>query len=221
MRKRTLSLALAAVLSLAAVPAHAFFEANLAGGYTTLAPSSLNDQISGTGSSAVTPINSGGYVALDAGISLLPFLKIDPRVSAVFAGQGKSTFGTTAYTVDGNIVPLELGVSADLGAPMTGISIRAGAWAGYGMATVTVGSDNGGVKGSTLYQGSAFTAELLGAARYSLAPFLSLSLEAGYRLANVTELTEVGGKAWKNSKNDNVGFDFSGANLGGGLVFSF
>lgn len=219
MRHSTLSLALAALMSLAAVPAHAFVEANVAGGYTILNPSDFNSALS-KGATNVTEVKSGFYVSADVGIAMLPFLKLDPRVSAVFANQATATFGATKFSADASIVPMELGLTADIAVPLSGFSARAGIWGGYGLATVATTSETGGLKTGNLYQGSAFTAEALAAARFSLVPFLSLSLEAGYRLANVAQLSDTGGKVWQSGGKD-LAYDFSGVNLGGGLTFSF
>ncbi len=221
MRKQTLTLALAAVLSLAAAPAHAFFEANIAGGYTSLAMGDLNDALS-KGTVSSSKVQNGFYVSADAGVSLLPFIKLVPRVVYIQAGQGlqdNGAFGKS--TVESNLVPLELGLATDISVPLSGLSARAGVWGGYGMATSAVSTKSGtGVVTGNLYQGSAFTAEALAALRYSIVPFFSLSLEAGYRMANVTSLSDTGGKAWKNGAKD-MALDFSGMNLGGGLTFSF
>lgn len=217
MRNHSLSLALIALMAFAATPASAFFEANVSGGYTILNPSAFNDVLSGSGATNVTTVNSGYYVAADAGIAVLPFLKFGPRVSAIFANQGKSTRGTTTSTVDANIVPLELGLTADVSIPLSGLSGRVGVWGGYGIATLTSDNDNGTAKVGELYQGNCTTAEAVAAIRYSVAPFIALSLEAGYRLANVTRLDN----ADKLSASKDVAFDFGGTNLGGGLTFSF
>lgn len=222
MRNRSLSLALIAVMALAATPASAFFEANVSGGYTIINPSAFNDVLNGNSATNVTAISSGYYVAADAGIAVLPFLKFGPRVSAIFAGQGKTTHGNTSYTEDANIVPLELGLTADLSVPLSGLSGRVGIWGGYGLATVASTGDNGSTKISDLYQGSCATGEAVAALRYSIAPFVALSLEAGYRLASVTQFKDTSGNVWNNAATSkDVAFDFSGTNLGGGLTFSF
>jgi hypothetical protein len=192
----------------------------VAAGYTTMNPSDLNAILKpGT---EVAEIKSGMYVSLDAGIPLLPTLKLSPRVVAVFADQGKANFGGTKATADANIVPMELGLALDLGVPLSDLSGRVGVWGGYGLATVATLSENGAVKTTSLYQGGAFTAEVLGAIRYKILPLISLSLEAGYRMANVAQLKDGAGKEMKNTlTNKDVAFDFSGANIGGGLTFSF
>lgn len=218
MRKTILGLALAAFSS---VPAHAFFEANVAAGYTMINLADINALM--VGGTNVTEIKSGTYLSADAGVSMMPFVKLSPRVVAVFANQGSlTTGGSSKATVDSNIVIPELGLAFDLGVPMSGISARAGVWAGYGMATVATMSENSGLKTTSLFQGSGFSAEALAALRYSIVPFLSLSLEAGYRLANMATLKDTAGKDWKNfATNKAIGADFSGANIGGGLTFSF
>lgn len=210
MRLSTLSLALAGLLSLVSVPAHAFFEANVDAGYTTVAMGDLNDLITG---SSDTKFKDGFYISADAGISLLPFLKISPRVAYIQATQAK--IGTS--TLDASLVPMELGLTADVGAPGTGISIRAGLWGGYGMGMLKT---EGSSVSNNLYQGGAFTGEILGSARYKFLPFLSLNLEAGYRLAKIDKMQDGAGKSLNTGSKD-IAVDFSGMNLGGGVTFSF
>lgn len=220
MSRTALALALAGAFF--AAPAQAFFEANVAAGYTTLAMGDINSAIDKSGGEAKTTVNSGFYLSADAGLSVAPFVKLAPRVSLVQASQGKFKTGASETTVDGYLVPLALGLATDLSLPMSGISARAGLWGGYGMATVGTGTKTNGVlTNSNLLQGSAFTAEALAALRYGVLPFLSLSLEAGYRLANVGTLKDGAGKEWKDAADKPIGADFSGANIGGGLVFSF
>lgn len=215
--------ALALILSLfASVPASAFFEANVAAGYTTLAMGELNELIEKASPTSNTQIKSGYYVSADAGVSLLPFLKLAPRVAYIAASQGKTSGATTETTIDANLVPMELGLTADLGVPLSGFSARAGVWGGVGMATLATGTKTNGVLvNSSYYSGNAFTAEALAAARFSIMPFLSLSLEAGYRLANIAKMTSSDGKDFKKNATDAASVDFSGANFGGGLTFSF
>jgi hypothetical protein len=227
MRKSVISLALAAVLGLAAVPAQAFFEANLTGGYTTLAMSALNDYIKGCPSCGVTsstPVNSGYYVALDAGIAIFPFLKIVPRVEYVSAGQGKQMDATYDSTIDLNLVPMELGLSVDAGLPFSGLSVRGAVFGGYGMATsmTTYKLNAGGPSISNLYQGGGFTAEAVGNIRYDIFPFTALVFDLGYRMANIPSMKDTAGFELKKvSSTDSLNYDFSGLNVGGGLNISF
>jgi hypothetical protein len=226
MRNLNLSLALAGLLGFSAAPAHAsFIEANVAAGYTTLAMEDLNTALKGTNSLSHTPINSGFYLSGDVGVSVLPFLKFGPRVAFISAVQGQNSHAGTpnnsASTVDAHLVPMELGLSADLGAPLTGISLRAGLWGGYGLANVAVSTKNSnGVVTGNLYQGGGFTAELLAAVRYSILPTLSLSLETGYRMANIAKVSD-GANELKKNATDALPIDFSGVNFGGGVSFSF
>jgi hypothetical protein len=225
MRKSLFSLALAAVLGLAAVPAKAFFEANLTGGYTTLAMSDVNDILKGGPSSGVTSstaINGGYYVALDAGIAVFPFLKLVPRVEYVAASQGVQQAGSSKSTIDLNLVPLELGLAVDAGLPLTGLSVRGGVFGGYGMATSTVSYPFAGVQVSNLYQGNGFTAEAVADLRYDIFPFTALVLDLGYRMANIAKMTDSAGSSLKKlNSSDELDYDFSGMNIGGGLNISF
>jgi hypothetical protein len=226
MRKSILTLALAAVLGLAAVPAKAFFEANLSGGYTTLKMDDVNAALAAPGSSNATSINSGFYVAADAGIAVFPFLKIVPRVEYVQASQGKTTFGSgllaTDYTLDANIVPMELGLAVDAGLPLTGLSVRGGLFGGYGMATgMTVAKVQGVTTSTTLLQGGGFTAEAVADLRYEIFSIVSLGLDAGYRLANMAQMKDTSGNVYKKSNGDDMAFDFGGFNIGACLNVGF
>lgn len=219
MRKSALAFALSLF---AAVPASAFFEANVAGGYTTLAMGELNDLIAKASPANNTQIKSGFYVTADAGITLLPFLKLSPRVGLIAGSQGKTTGLLSETTIDTMLFPMELGLAADISIPLSGLSARAGVWGGVGMATLATGTKTAGVlTNSAYYSGNGFTAEALAALRYSIVPFLSLSLEAGYRLANISKVADSNGKDLKKNATDAAAIDFSGANVGGGLTFSF
>lgn len=223
MRKSLLTLVMAALMSLAAVPAKAFFEANLSGGYATLAMADLNDALSKSGTVSSTSINSGFYVALDAGIAIFPFLKLVPRVEYVQANAGIAKNLGTESTVNANIVPLELGLAVDASLPLTGLSVRGGVWGGYGSATATISNKNiaTGITTGTLYQGSGFVAEGLAAIRYDLVPMVAISLEAGYRLNNIAKMSDTSGNSLKKSATEDMAFDFSGANIGLGLSVGF
>jgi hypothetical protein len=222
MRKSLLTLALAVLAGFSASPAKAFFEANISGGYTTLAMGEVNDRMSAVAGADVTKISSGYYVAADAGIAIFPFIKLVPRVEYVAANQGVVKTGGSSYTIDTNLVPLELGLATDVSLPLTGLSVRAGVWGGYGMATVMSANNFSGVTVTNLYQGNAFTAEALGAVRYDIFPLTSLSLELGYRLANIPKVTDSAGNTAKKANGvDDLPFDYSGLNVGLGLSVGF
>lgn len=223
MRKSLLTLALAVLAGFSATPAKAFFEANISGGYTTLAMGDLNDSLKKYGTSSSTPVNSGYYIAADAGIAVFPFIKLVPRVEYVAANAGGLNDGSTDSTINMNLVPLELGLSSDVSLPLTGLSVRGGIWGGYGLATATEADKNiaTGITVTDLYQGNAFTAEILGAVRYDIFPLTSLSLELGYRLANIAKLQDGAGRELKKNATDDMPLDFSGMNVGLGLSVGF
>jgi hypothetical protein len=222
MRKSFLTLALAVLTGFSATPAKAFFEANVSGGYTTVAMGEVNDRMSAVTGADVTKISSGYYIAADAGISVFPFIKLVPRVEYIAANQGAVKTTGSSTTIDTNLVPLELGLATDVSLPLTGLSVRGGVWGGYGMATAMTANTVSGVTITNLYQGNAFTAEVLGALRYDIIPLTSLSLELGYRMANIPKMTDSAGNTQKKANGvDDLPFDYSGMNVGLGLSVGF
>lgn len=221
MRKSVLTLALAVLAGFSATPAKAFFEANVSGGYTTLAMGEINDRIKALGTTSSTPINSGYYVAADAGISVFPFIKLVPRVAFIQAADGVIKNPGYENTTSFNLVPLELGLSTDVSLPMTGLSVRAGVWGGYGMATALSSTKIFGATVTNLYQGSGFVGEALAAIRYDIFPLTALSLELGYRMAAISKMQDSASATMKNVAGNDAVADYSGMNVGLGLSVGF
>jgi hypothetical protein len=76
--------ALSCLLGLAGAASASLLDLNVTGGYTTLDMADLNAWLP----AGSTKITSGTYVGADAGFSLLPFIKIGPRVEYISANQG-------------------------------------------------------------------------------------------------------------------------------------
>jgi hypothetical protein len=214
-------LALGATLALAASPAYALFDINAFGGYATVGMGDINSRLDAIGSGAnVTHVGPGFYVGADAAFTVMPMLKVGPRLEYVQAGQGKIASGPISATLDANLLMYELGVSTDIGLPLTGLSVQAGVWGGYSQAVVTLA---GNAVAGDLGTGSAFVGEAEAELRYKLLLGLSLGVDLGYRMADVGSVKDSAGNGVisKPSSNDSVAFDFSGLNAGASLSYNF
>ncbi|HXC64517.1 MAG TPA: hypothetical protein VNZ67_09165, partial [bacterium] len=140
---------LALALGLASTQAHAFVDVSAFGGYATTAMGDVNQTLdnfakSGAGGKSVD-LTSGFYVGADAGFTVMPFLKVGPRLKYIQDGQGKVTFNNPANnaTIDADLMMYEVGVSANVDLPLTGLSLQGGLWGGYGMANASVTGGGG------------------------------------------------------------------------------
>jgi len=200
--------ALGCLLGLSGAASASLLDLNVTGGYTTLDMADLNAKLP----AGSTKIDGGYYVGADAGFSLMPFIKIGPRVEYISASQGSIKMPLYQETIEPTLTSAELGLSTDWSLPLTGLGISGGVWGGYGwMATKLT------IPGATanLSSGNA-VGEALVRLKYSIFSPLSVELEGGYRVAKMTNLSIDKGSA--------IGypdFDFSGMNLGGGLNLNF
>ena len=211
-------------LGLTASSAHALIDVNAFGGYATLGMGDINNAIDGfasANSGSATHINSGFYVGADGTISLLPFLSVGPRLEYLQAGEGKVTIGGNAATIDANLMKYELGVRAGTSLPLTGLSVSAGLWGGYGMASGKV--DSSAVGGSAQTgTGGAFVGELEASAKYKLVAGLSLGVDVGYRMASVSTINGSNGQDLiQTNSGSNAAWDFSGLKAGLSLGWGF
>jgi hypothetical protein len=233
---KILKLAVIAALLLPAARALALMDLSAFGGYTTLGMgdvnSGLNSAAAGNANVAVTTVNSGFYVGGDAGFTVFPFLKVGPRLEYVQAGQGSLSSGGTKVTYDANLMQYELGLSVDSSLPLTGLSVIGGVWGGYGVASTQAAFSQYSDVNSGL--GGGFVGEAAAQLRYKLFAGLSLGLDLGYRLANISNVNStktfydssfwnsLSGQPYiKNSNGSQGSIDFSGMNIGGALSFDF
>jgi hypothetical protein len=221
---RVLILGLA--LGLASTQAHALVDVSAFGGYATLAMGDVNNTLdkfaaSGAGGKS-TDLTSGFYVGADAGISVLPFLKVGPRLKYIQAGEGKVTFNnpTNNATIDANLMMYEVGVSADMGLPLTGLSVQGGLWGGYGMANASV-TGGGGPGGTQTGTGNAFVGEIAAQLRYKLVAGLSIGVDLGYTMANIATVNGSNGQPFISNGGKADAFDYSGLNAGGAVSWGF
>ena len=221
--KITRALMLGLALGLASSQAHALVDVSAFGGYATMAMGDVNGVIDSAAGPGVTTtkMTSGFYAGADAGITVMPFLKVGPRLKYLQAGEGKISNGGTA-TIDANLMEYEVGVTADTSLPLTGLSVLGGLWVGYGMANATV-NPGGLFPGSSQNgTGGGFVGELGAQVRYKLFMGLSLGVDLAYNMANIKTVNQSNGQTLlNNTSGGNAGFDFSGLNAGGALSWDF
>ena len=139
------------------------------------------------------------------------------------------------------LVPIELGLNANIKIPETSFQLTLGGYAGYGMAFVTKTIDAKSdyippynVKYiSGVFQGGGIMYEATGALEMFLADFFTISLNLGYRVAKYNNLKAVSkvavggytaipaGQLLTDATDQNRTADFSGFNGGLGIDFRF
>lgn len=218
---RVLMLGLA--LGLASTQAHALVDVSAFGGYATVAMGDINNAINNSGGgTTTTDITNGFYVGADAGITLMPFLKIGPRLEYLQPGEGSVAFGGAKATIDTSLMMYDLGVTADFSLPLSGLSVQGGLWGGYGMANATVNPGGLFPGGTQTGTGSGFVGELAAQARYKLPMGLFLGADLGYLMANVTNMNKSNGQALVTTNaGAEANWDYSGLHAGGAVGWNF
>jgi opacity protein-like surface antigen len=186
------------------------------------------------------------YTNLDMDLGLSDIVTFGPRVGAQFVLPADikvtDSVVTTKNTYSAVLVPLELGGDVNIRIPLTSFLIKAGAYAGYGLAFTT---QNVKLSGSSalpgfenasydnFYQGGGLMADLTAAFEIFFANFFTVDVNIGYRYARFNNLkavdeTKIGGNVITSAGSmlaDPSGqgrtVDFSGLNAGIGLNFRF
>jgi hypothetical protein len=199
----------------------------LNGGYSTVTMAEVNDRsdkakkaYEASGYTAKnTPLGSGWFVAAEAGLGLMPFLDLGPRVEFLQTNTGETTAEKSGLKIDttgdATLTSAMLGANIGMDMPLTGLGFSAGLYGGYGYA-VAKGSTtvNGVPAGAGQLTGGGFVGELQAKLKYSVIPLVSVDLLAGIRMANV-------GKLKDGTIESADPYDFSGINAGGGLTIGF
>ncbi len=213
------SIVLTGLLALS-VAAHAdLLKVAVNGGYSTVTMADYNSAIdkakqSNSGSTS-TPYGGGWFVGAEAGIGLMPFLELGPRVEYLQASQASLSSPSFKYTLDSSLTSFMVGPTVSMDLPLTGLGFNAGAYGGYGYAVTKISNTpTGGTAIGSQSTGGAFVGELEAKLKYSVMPLVSVDLLAGLRFANMGNLKD-GDTADKNAS------DFSGLNAGGGLSIGF
>jgi len=149
----------------------------------------------------------------------MPMLDIGVRAGYLYAFPGtiKLDISKGGYYMklnvnfDASMIPIEGGFSFKLALPASPISLGAGVYAGYGLAnsklsmkieTNIPSAPNGSVE--VPMQGGCLVVDILANAGMSIGPAMSLGLELGYRIANVSEM-----KSTQAVSNTDLGFEFA------------
>jgi hypothetical protein len=147
---------------------------------------------------------------------------------------------TTKNSYSAALMPIMFGANLKFKIPMTAFLLKAGAYAGYGLAFATQGVNvSANIPGTkaliydNLYQGGGFMADASGAVEIFLASFLTFDVNFGYRMAKFNNLRSVDEVALGNnviipkghllidpSGQDRTA-DFSGFNAGIGFNLRF
>jgi hypothetical protein len=211
--------------------------------YTMAAMDQVNEQLS-NGGSDVTKLGPGIAAMADLNFALAPFIMAGARVGYVYLmpASGTYLFGTVKETLNGSIIPAEIGLNSNFELPATPISIMAGIYGGYGFGYASIKNDYNilGVSASSIqpYDGTGFMGELVASVNYKMSTGISINLNGGYRLAKIAQLKQsqdvtytdsLGishsagkkGDVLKDSDNNDMPFDFSGFNIGLGLSMGF
>ena len=198
---KVLKVIVAATMLFAAQKASAVVDVSAFGGYTILGPATVNLGLD-------TKISSGYYAGVDAGWSVLPFLKVGPRFEYLASGEGKVDLGTFFgtpwnYTESFSLMMFEGGASYSYEIPGSQFTVGGGAWLGYGMLTDSTTLNFLGTSTAAAGTASGFVSEIEGNASYKIVPTVSVCVDLGYRLASIAAV------------------DLSGINIGGRVTFGF
>jgi hypothetical protein len=203
----------------------------------------------------VTDLSSGFYVAADVSYMVWPMLMAGLRIESIFTNQGGINFSgsgpdgeggtisvTDTETYGGSLVPVLLGATYRLDFTDNRLMAKGGVYAGYGFASFSRSvsaslMDNGILEEyETVNEnltGSGFVAEVLLSGCYSFNDAVYLSLDLGYRFANIPQMTyasitgaPVGtpinqGDVVKDTNNNTIAFDYSGLIVGVALSLWF
>lgn len=214
-----------------------FFDVSGFGGYTTLAMGDVNTDLKNYASAkgySYTAVQNGYYVGADALLTLFPFVKFGPRIEYVQGSTGSITGAGVSDNLSSDLLLYELGLSTQLDLPLTGLSLKAGVFAGYGEAGTEL-STGGSAYGQAFSEyglGGGFVGEAVVDVNYALFMGLSCGLDLGYRYApinndDVSSLSgssgsgvNVGQPFLQNSNGNQASIDFSGYNIGVNLRYS-
>lgn len=207
--------------------------------YAVAAMGQVNTELNkGTG---VTNIGPGvaGMINLDA--ALLPFLMAGVRGGYLYCMPAGASYllDTVDVTYNASLIPVEAGVTANLEIPGMPLSVMAGIYGGYGFAAASVKKVINLLDAvyTQPYTGGAFIGEALVTANFKMSSSMYLSVNGGYRLANIPRMiqsedvtydllgvsTSAGAKGdiLQDSDSNDLAFDFSGFSVGAGLSLGF
>ncbi len=209
---------LAGLLALTAAAHADLIKVAVNGGYSTVTMADWNDAIdkfkASTPGSTTTPYGGGWFIGAEAGLGLMPFLELGPRLEYLQASDASVSGSGFKTTLSSTLTSGMLGVSTGMDLPLTGLGFNAGLYGGYGYAVTKNSNVSGGTTAGSQSTGGGFVGELQAKLKYSILPLVSIDLLGGIRMANM-------GKLKDGSIEDKYVSDFSGFNAGGGLSIGF
>ena len=205
------------------------------GGYTSVAMKKMNDKIAKA--DKFTKFGNGIYGDLKLDFGIMPFLNIGPKVGIIYAfpaSMEASAFSTTIKeNINALLIPVMAGLSTSIGIPGAPFSINGGIYGGYGFAIVTSGVEFGNLRYDIPYDGGGFVGDIKAGMEFSLMPFVSGTINLGYRIANIEKVkvsndvvvsgttVEKKGDVLEDSDGNPMPFDYSGFIAGVGITIGF
>jgi hypothetical protein len=245
MKKIFGAIVLFAILSASNIFGYGYYT-ELIGGYTSVNMSKVNSELitneTGTGI-ANTQIGDAMYMGVDAMYIAPEGLGLHFRLEYVGAVQGEKLYSEPYYNysdtqISPYMVPLMLGLSYTAHGKGVPFTLTAGIFGGVADGYIDyyqhniVGADDYDL--DVLYEGWGFCGEAMVDANFWFTKNLSFGLNAGYRVANIPELTSVSrvydsdgyiaaleGSPLKGASGSNVAADFSGFIIGVNLTYRF
>lgn len=205
------------------------------GGYTSVDMKKVNDEIAKA--EKFTKFGNGIYGDLKLELGIMPFLNIGPKVGIIYAFPASMESSALSMTMKSNInamlIPIMGGISASIGIPGAPFSINGGIYGGYGIAIVTTGSEMGNLRYDVPADGSGFVGDIKAGLEFSMIPFVSGTINLGYRIANIEKLKVAKdvvvsnitvaekGEVLEDSNGNPLPFDYSGFIAGIGIAIGF
>lgn len=194
----------------------------------------------------VPGFGAGVSVMMDVQMTATPFLYLGVRSGYIYSTPVNSSYDHMLYqqttTINASLIPIMVGMNLNLVLPNTPISILLGTYGGYGVALGSLQNDISAL-GQTAtciqpYRGGHLMGELTSAIVFKWSSKLSLTINGGYRAANVAKMVQskdvtfggippvsfpIGNKGdvLKDTDGSDLAFDYSGFSLGAGISISF
>lgn len=222
------------------------------GGYATVSMNDVNEELDKFASSfpqqvltpEVTKLGSGLIFGVDVGYEVSGGILVGPRIGYLSCSQGsvsgEITQGGYFYkfqtTIDASMIPIMIG-GAYTKEVAENLLLSGKLYVGYGLANIKSGfKTETNAPGATTesfeipYEGSGLVVDIGATGEYKIAENISLGLNLGYRIANISEIKaskdvpEAGvkkGDVIKDSEGNPVAVDYSGLTVGLGINFKF
>lgn len=197
------------LLIIFAYPSFAILHIGVSGGYSYSSMEDLNnywktakEASDNTGTAAtISSFGNSIFINLDADFSTMPVLQFGPRLGFqyVFPAEykGAEQIVPTVWVnidtkTDAYLFPIMFGANMNFGIPAMPFSLTAAAYGGWGIAYLAEDTTyNGSPPFTTLYNGGGLMADLSAAFEFKVLPFINLSINTGYRFADISSMKVV------------------------------